>query len=206
MALYASRIKRDHRPPRLPGPARPAGHGWEQGARAARPCAQKAPDVGSATQALQRPPAFRSRPVRFVPDLVTPYIRRLQERRAMTRAKAMAYACLRGEIHDDARYRAVGHGQYRSVGLRPGRARGRRGALGGGPESRQGVFGSGAGGTVTCKSQAIAFQPTNSFIGEVADFVQATQQQRVPCATLMDGLRNVYIMETARESPLQRPL
>jgi predicted dehydrogenase len=52
----------------------------------------------------------------------------------------------------------------------------------------------------------MAFQPTNSFIGEVADFVQATQQQRVPCATLMDGLRNVYIMETARESPLQRPL
>jgi hypothetical protein len=85
MALYASRIKRDHRPPRLPGPARPAGHGWKQGARAARPCAQKAPDVGSAIQALQRPPAFRPRPVRFVPDLVTPYIRRLRERRAMTR-------------------------------------------------------------------------------------------------------------------------
>jgi predicted dehydrogenase len=69
-----------------------------------------------------------------------------------------------------------------------------------------GVLGGRQGGTITCKGQALAYQPTNSFIAEVADFVQAIQQQRSPCATLEDGLRNVYIMETAREGPLQRPL
>jgi predicted dehydrogenase len=58
----------------------------------------------------------------------------------------------------------------------------------------------------TCKGQAITHQWTNPFIAEVADFVQAIRQQREPCATLVDGLRNVYIMETAREGPLQRPL
>ena len=46
----------------------------------------------------------------------------------------------------------------------------------------------------------------NPFVEEVADFVQAIQQQREPRVTLEDGLRNVYIMETARVGQLQRPL
>jgi predicted dehydrogenase len=65
-----------------------------------------------------------------------------------------------------------------------------------------GVLGSRLGGTITCKGHAIAYQPANPFVGEVADFVQAVQQQREPYATLVDGLRNVYIMETAREGAL----
>jgi hypothetical protein len=40
----------------------------------------------------------------------------------------------------------------------------------------------------------------------VADFVEAIQQQHEPRATLLDGLRNVYIMEAAWEGLLQRPL
>jgi predicted dehydrogenase len=70
----------------------------------------------------------------------------------------------------------------------------------------EGVLGSRQGGTITCKGQAIAYQSTDPFVGEVADFVQAIEQQREPRATLEDGLRNVYIMETAREGSLQRPL
>ena len=70
----------------------------------------------------------------------------------------------------------------------------------------EGIFGSSPNGTLTCKGQPIPYQATNSFIGEVADFVQAIQQQRPPAVTLEDGLRNVYIMETARESTLLRPL
>ena len=46
----------------------------------------------------------------------------------------------------------------------------------------------------------------NPFVEEVADFVQAIQQQREPRVTLEDGLRNVYIMEAARAGQLQRPL
>ncbi|MBM3222487.1 MAG: Gfo/Idh/MocA family oxidoreductase [Candidatus Tectomicrobia bacterium] len=65
------------------------------------------------------------------------------------------------------------------------------------------VFGSRAGGPITCKGQVIAYEPNNSFVGEVADFVQAVQHQRPPGATLEDGLRNVAIMETARDNPLQ---
>src|ERR687888_573527 len=70
----------------------------------------------------------------------------------------------------------------------------------------EGLFGSRPGGTITCKGQATAHRWTNPFIEEVADFVEAIQQQREPRATLVDGLRNVYIMETAREGQLQRPL
>jgi predicted dehydrogenase len=70
----------------------------------------------------------------------------------------------------------------------------------------EGVLGSRQGGTFTCKGQAITYQSTDPFVGEVADFVQAIEQQREPRATLEDGLRNVYIMETAREGSLQRPL
>jgi 1,5-anhydro-D-fructose reductase (1,5-anhydro-D-mannitol-forming) len=68
------------------------------------------------------------------------------------------------------------------------------------------LFGSRPGGTITCQGQAIAYQPVNPFVEEVADFVQAIAQQRAPRATLADGLRNVYIMETAREGHLQQPL
>jgi predicted dehydrogenase len=70
----------------------------------------------------------------------------------------------------------------------------------------EGLFGSRPQGTITHNGQVIAHQPTNPFVGEVADFVQAIAQRRAPRATLEDGLRNVYIMETARTGPLQRPL
>ena len=76
----------------------------------------------------------------------------------------------------------------------------------GGAIIAEGVLGAGQGGTITCKGQVVAYQPTNPFIGEVADFVQAIQEQRPPRATLEDGLRNVYIMEIAREGSLHRPL
>jgi predicted dehydrogenase len=69
-----------------------------------------------------------------------------------------------------------------------------------------GVIGGRPGGTITCKGQAIPYQPLNPFVGEVEDFVQAIRQGRAPRATLEDGMRNVHIMETAREDSLQRPL
>jgi predicted dehydrogenase len=62
----------------------------------------------------------------------------------------------------------------------------------------EGLFGSRPGGTFTCKGCTITCQVANPFIEEVADFVQAIQQQRQPRVTLEDGLRNVYIMEVAR--------
>jgi hypothetical protein len=46
----------------------------------------------------------------------------------------------------------------------------------------------------------------NPFVEEMAGSVQAMAQQRAPRATLTDGLRNVYIMETARAGHLQQPL
>ena len=46
----------------------------------------------------------------------------------------------------------------------------------------------------------------NPFLGEVADFVEAVQQHRPPGATLEDGLRNVAIMEAAREGQMQLEL
>ena len=52
----------------------------------------------------------------------------------------------------------------------------------------------------------MAYDWVNPFIGEVADFVQAVQQQRQPRVSLIDGVRNVHIMETARARQLQRPL
>ena len=70
----------------------------------------------------------------------------------------------------------------------------------------EGLFGSRSGGTITCKGDSVTFPPANPFIAEVADFVQAIQQQRAPRTTLEDGLRNVYIMETARAGHLQLPL
>lgn len=69
-----------------------------------------------------------------------------------------------------------------------------------------GVLGARQGGSIICKGEAIPYQPTNTFAEEVADFVQAIQQQREPRTTLVDGLRNVYIMEAAHEGSLLRPL
>lgn len=68
------------------------------------------------------------------------------------------------------------------------------------------LFGSSPGGTIICKGETLHVEPANPFVGEVADFVQAIQQHRPPAATLEDGLRNMHIMETAREGALLRPL
>jgi 1,5-anhydro-D-fructose reductase (1,5-anhydro-D-mannitol-forming) len=70
----------------------------------------------------------------------------------------------------------------------------------------EGVFGSQPRGPITCNGHAVAYEPTNPFVGEVADFVQAVQQQHQPRVTLEDGLRNVHIMEVARQGALLRPL
>ena len=42
------------------------------------------------------------------------------------------------------------------------------------------VFGSHPRGPITCKGQEVEYQPVNPFVEEVADFVQAIQQQREP--------------------------
>jgi 1,5-anhydro-D-fructose reductase (1,5-anhydro-D-mannitol-forming) len=68
------------------------------------------------------------------------------------------------------------------------------------------VFGSRPRGAIMCNGRAVTYQPTNPFIEEIADFVQAIQQQRQPRVTLEDGLRNVHIMEAARNGALQTPL
>jgi predicted dehydrogenase len=68
------------------------------------------------------------------------------------------------------------------------------------------VFGSRPRGRITCQGREVTYQPVNPFVEEVTDFVQAIQQRREPRVTLEDGLRNVYIMEAAREGQLQRPL
>jgi predicted dehydrogenase len=68
------------------------------------------------------------------------------------------------------------------------------------------VFGSRPRGRITCQGREVTYQPVNPFVEEVADFVQAIQQQREPRVTLADGLHYVSIMETAREGQLQRPL
>ena len=70
----------------------------------------------------------------------------------------------------------------------------------------EGLFGSRPGGTFTCQDRTITYQAAPPFREEVADFVQAIQQQRQPRVTLEDGLRNVSIMEAARTGALQRPL
>ena len=64
------------------------------------------------------------------------------------------------------------------------------------------VFGSRANGPITCNGQPILYEAENSFIGQITDFVDAIQQQRQPRVTLEDGLRNVRIMEAARERSL----
>jgi predicted dehydrogenase len=70
----------------------------------------------------------------------------------------------------------------------------------------EGLFGSRPGGSFTCNGHTITCQAANPFREEVADFVQAIQQQRQPRVTLEDGLRNVYIMEAARTGALQHQL
>lgn len=67
----------------------------------------------------------------------------------------------------------------------------------------EGLSGARPDGTITHNGQPVPFTPVNPFLAEVADFVEAVQQQRPPRATLEDGLRNVAIMEAAREGPLQ---
>ncbi len=64
------------------------------------------------------------------------------------------------------------------------------------------IFGSQANGPITCNGELIVYEAENSFIGEITDFVDAIQQHRPPRVTFEDGLRNVRIMETAREGPL----
>jgi 1,5-anhydro-D-fructose reductase (1,5-anhydro-D-mannitol-forming) len=68
------------------------------------------------------------------------------------------------------------------------------------------VLVSSQAGPLTCNGQPVAYQAANPFLAEVADFVQAIEQRRTPEVTIEDGLRSVYIMETARTGPLLRPL
>ena len=68
------------------------------------------------------------------------------------------------------------------------------------------LFGSPPNGTITCNGKPVSYTPQNPFIAEVADFVQAVKQQRNPCSTVEDGIRNVEILEIAREGHMQLPL
>jgi predicted dehydrogenase len=67
----------------------------------------------------------------------------------------------------------------------------------------EGLSGARPEGHLMHNGQPVPFQPVNPFLGEVADFVEAVEQHRPPGATLEDGIRNVMIMEAAREGPLQ---
>ena len=67
----------------------------------------------------------------------------------------------------------------------------------------EGLSGARPDGRITHNGQPVPFQPVNPFLEEVADFVEAVQQKRPPRATLEDGLRNVAIMEAAREGQMQ---
>jgi predicted dehydrogenase len=70
----------------------------------------------------------------------------------------------------------------------------------------EGLSGARPEGRLMHNGQPVPFQPVHPFLGEVADCVEAVQQHRSPCATLEDGIRNVAIMEAAREGPLQMAL
>jgi predicted dehydrogenase len=59
------------------------------------------------------------------------------------------------------------------------------------------------GESLMCDGIAVPYEPADAFIAEVTDFVQAIQQQRAPRLTLEDGLRNVRLLEAAREGRLQ---
>ena len=67
----------------------------------------------------------------------------------------------------------------------------------------EGLSGARPEGRITHNGQLVPFQPVNPFLGEVADFVEAIQQHRPPGATVEDGIRNMVIMEAAREGPMQ---
>jgi predicted dehydrogenase len=62
------------------------------------------------------------------------------------------------------------------------------------------------GGSITCNGEVVPYEPNQTFVDEVADFVEAIQQGRPPRVTLEDGMRNVRILETAREGQMQLPL
>jgi predicted dehydrogenase len=68
----------------------------------------------------------------------------------------------------------------------------------------EGIFGSRPSGTFMCKGSVVEYPSANPFVGEVADFVHAVQQQHAPCVTLEDGLGNVSIMETVRTQVTSR--
>ena len=70
----------------------------------------------------------------------------------------------------------------------------------------EGLSGARPEGRITHHGQPVPFQPVHPFLGKVADCVEAVQQHRPACATLEDGIRNVMIMEAAREGPLQMAL
>jgi len=62
------------------------------------------------------------------------------------------------------------------------------------------------GVSLTCNEEPISFTidtPIDPFVAEVTDFIQAIEQGRPPRATLEDGIRNVYILEAAREGQVQ---
>lgn len=62
------------------------------------------------------------------------------------------------------------------------------------------------GVSLTCNEEPIPFHidtAVDPFVAEVNDFVQAIEQGCPPRATLEDGMRNVYILETAREGQVQ---
>lgn len=62
------------------------------------------------------------------------------------------------------------------------------------------------GGTITCNGEAVPYEAADAFVAEVTDFVQAIEHGRTPRTTLEDGVRNVRILETAREGQIQLPL
>lgn len=62
------------------------------------------------------------------------------------------------------------------------------------------------GGTITCNGEVIPYTPTDAFVAEVGDFVEAINQGRPPRVTLEDGVANVRILETARQGRIQLPL
>ncbi|MGQ4809337.1 Glucose--fructose oxidoreductase [Candidatus Entotheonellaceae bacterium PAL068K] len=56
---------------------------------------------------------------------------------------------------------------------------------------------------IICNGEAVPYEPTDMFVAEVSDFVQAVEQGRPPRVALEDGMRNVRLLETAREAQRQ---
>ena len=62
------------------------------------------------------------------------------------------------------------------------------------------------GVSLVCNGEPVSFDvdtPVDPFAAEVADFMRAVEQGRPPRSTLEDGMRNVHILETAREGQIQ---